>query len=415
MKISFKVFSLLFIVTLSPIYSNDIDVLNKRKILQAPFNNYEKAQEHISLAEININNGNLNEAKENYLSALQYNSNPETYYNLGSLLFDLNDFKNSIKAFTISGDLGYNRPDYAYYNAACAASLSKSTYETLYNFELALMNGYNHWNYLMKDKDIEYLRNQDGFNDLINRYNLPEYIANPQIDLKHINNSKISSLHVDFDGDNTEELLILMKFRSSYAYEMGGNYYFALYNKTGENWKFQNISKSNTISIPRNLDTNNIIIQNLNEIPGNEILINSTGRTYKSSKILSVLNSKLHEIGEVEGFESIKQFNNKKIMIGRNITDFSYGSNDSEIYKQYYLDYITLVQTDLSETFVNDLYNKKKNYYFDSPKITTASSYYWFTYNYQKNNIDNQWITEFTKTSDFDYKSELLKIINENK
>lgn len=412
MQIIKKILFLILIVLCNNIYSKDIDIFNKKEVRTANLKDFTAANKYINIANENTNAGQLNEAKDSYIKALQTATDPEWYYKLGSVLFDLKDYKNSEKAFSLSGDFGYKRKDYSYYNAACAASLNKSSYLSLLNLELALINGYNHWDYLNTDNDIKYLREQKGFSELINRYNLPETIKDPFNDFKHIKNLNISSLEIDLNDDKVNELLLLFKFSSSYAYEMEGSYYFALYNKLGSNWKFQNITTSNIISTPKNLDKENIIIQNINSQKGNELLIRSFGRTYHASKILTVADNKLHEAGEIEGFYSIKELKGKTVMIGNSITDFAYNNNESEIYYQYILKKASLYKDELDETIINELYLSKKRRFLDTPNISTASSYYWFTYNYLKNSINEQWIDTIKNVQYFEYKNELLTIIN---
>lgn len=107
----------------------------------------------------------------NYLKEAVYAyPNPNYYYELGNLLFETERYVESMNSFRVSAELDYTRIDFAYYNAACAASKAMIKDKGYLYLEAALQAGYSYWDHLQKDNDIDFLRRYDEFEDLLNSY-----------------------------------------------------------------------------------------------------------------------------------------------------------------------------------------------------------------------------------------------------
>jgi len=59
---------------------------------------------------------------------------------------------------------------YYYYNFACIASLDKKIKEAIENLELSFQNGYNDYDHIQKDTDLDNIRSTDEFKQLIKKY-----------------------------------------------------------------------------------------------------------------------------------------------------------------------------------------------------------------------------------------------------
>jgi len=55
------------------------------------------------------------------------------------------------------------------YNLACAESLLKRVPEAIESLEKAVENGYENLNHLMQDKDLDFIRNTDAFNKIVEK------------------------------------------------------------------------------------------------------------------------------------------------------------------------------------------------------------------------------------------------------
>lgn len=102
--------------------------------------------------------------------AIYGNPKSEYYYELAELLFEQNQYIESMHSYNISAQLGYNPVYFAYYNAACAASMAELIDEGFDYLKKALDAGYSYLSHIEKDEDIQYLRNMRGFNEIIERY-----------------------------------------------------------------------------------------------------------------------------------------------------------------------------------------------------------------------------------------------------
>ena len=59
---------------------------------------------------------------------------------------------------------------YYYYNFACIASLDKKIKEAIENLELSFQNGYNDYDHIQKDTDLDNIRSTEEFKQLIKKY-----------------------------------------------------------------------------------------------------------------------------------------------------------------------------------------------------------------------------------------------------
>ena len=107
----------------------------------------------------------------NYLKEAIYGNPTDVYYfELAELLFDLKEYTESMYAYNISAQYGYKDKHFAYYNAACAASMAMNKDKGFSYLKKALDAGYNYWNHMNKDADIKYLRADKQYEEIINLY-----------------------------------------------------------------------------------------------------------------------------------------------------------------------------------------------------------------------------------------------------
>ncbi len=111
---------------------------------------------------------NDTEAVLKYEEAISHWANGKTYYNYGNSLSNIDRLEDSIKAYEIALQLGYEKPEMALYNTACSYSRLK-TVEPAYDFlAKAIRRGYNAFKFIEKDPDMEFLRSQPDWKERIN-------------------------------------------------------------------------------------------------------------------------------------------------------------------------------------------------------------------------------------------------------
>lgn len=430
--INIKVYYVLMFLTLLNIniHCTEVDIFNYNSISKLGIKNTEKANSLIKQAKSYYKVNNLQKTKELYIEGLKLATNPMWYYNLGELLFDLNEFDNSQKSFTMACKTGYLKKKLAYYNAACAASMARNIYMASLNLELALMNNYNSWEHMKVDPDLESFRSLNSFNTLINRYKLPNNVQNVSEDFKSIRASKINSVDLTLDGDSQIYKILLFTFDTSTLHEMYGTYYLALYKKVNNSWIFINKTVSNSRSNPylsgnyfnshysnfksnKNMTiTKPFISVNLDDDKGNEIIILSMGQTYNSGKIIAFYKGELIEVGEIEGFEDILKNKNDTILIGHKVTDYAFGNEKSSFYIQYkYLNGV-LFPGKLDIYTTEYIYNKKLKSFNENVNSSTASSLFLFLYNHKKDELSENWIKiNIIDRPDFENKSNVINMM----
>ncbi len=95
-----------------------------------------------------------------YEEALEHWANGELYYNYANSLSNIPRLEDSIKAYEISIQLGFEKPEKALYNTACAYSRLENV-EPAYDYlAKAIHRGYNAFKFIEKDPDMKFLRGQ---------------------------------------------------------------------------------------------------------------------------------------------------------------------------------------------------------------------------------------------------------------
>ncbi len=129
-------------------------------------------------------------AVEKYKEALSHYATDRLYYHYGNSLSNIERLEDAIKAYKISLYLGNENKEKVYYNIACAYSRLKNEEKSLENLENAIINGYDNFNYIKIDKDLNFLRSQNKWKkwiaerEKILRVNIPsdglvaEYLFN---------------------------------------------------------------------------------------------------------------------------------------------------------------------------------------------------------------------------------------------
>lgn len=105
-------------------------------------------------------------ALTNFENAVKLYPTASVYYNYGNSLANAKLFQEAKNAYLLSIELGYPQVYYSYYNIACMESLMQNRTESLEYIEKAINNGYNAFDHILKDPDLQWLRdNEPGFNE----------------------------------------------------------------------------------------------------------------------------------------------------------------------------------------------------------------------------------------------------------
>lgn len=99
-----------------------------------------------------------------FTQSLLKNPDAKTYYEYGNALLDTRDYPKAISAYHMAEKLDYSPLSKLMYNLACAYSLSKDGDNALKYMELAVQNGYANSDQILKDPDMEFARQTEGFN-----------------------------------------------------------------------------------------------------------------------------------------------------------------------------------------------------------------------------------------------------------
>lgn len=109
-------------------------------------------------------------------NALKLYADSEIYYNLGDTLFNLNRLEDAIKAYKIALHLNFAKPQSVYYNLACSYSKQKNKRMGLKYLYLAIRKGYNSYEHIKRDPDLDFLRSQTNIKVFMeNAINSPQY------------------------------------------------------------------------------------------------------------------------------------------------------------------------------------------------------------------------------------------------
>jgi tetratricopeptide (TPR) repeat protein len=110
------------------------------------------------------------QAKEDYDKAISLDPNSTgAYNNRGLVYMKLGQYQQAIEDYdkAISLDPEYS---FLYYNLGCLHSLQKNLSKALKYLELALKNGYNDFDWIKKDNDLDNIRFSKEFDMLINKH-----------------------------------------------------------------------------------------------------------------------------------------------------------------------------------------------------------------------------------------------------
>lgn len=94
-------------------------------------------------------------------SAIDKEINADGYYEYANVLSNAKRWDDAIKAYKISLQLEYKRPELVLYNIACAYSLLNDEDNTYKYLEKAIQKGYKAFEYMEKDPDLKNIREKD--------------------------------------------------------------------------------------------------------------------------------------------------------------------------------------------------------------------------------------------------------------
>ena len=419
---------LIILISISwQLHCEEIDIFNDYQIKKLNLNNFDAAEVLVQEAKELYLKKKFNEAIDQYIIALNQATNPTWYYELGDIYYDNENFENSRKAYETAGDLDYIRKDLAYYNAACCSSLLKNEYNTLHNLQLAFDNGYDFWNHMDTDKDLDFIKDTDRYIDLVSKYKIPEILNNPEEDFPDEIFYSTVLYEFDLNNDNSNELIIFCSIDG--INDPLGTYYFALYQDAGNYWSLINKTIPFHRSIPSEGQYFNTVIKNLrltenikpfiavniDNDQDKEILIPSTGLTYRAVKILDMQNNKLKEIGEIEGFERIVIIDGMKILVGHQVTDFAINDGTSEQYSSYQVMNGKIETLEMIPQIISIIREHKYSKFENEKSIANLSSLFWFLYNHDKSELSLEWTEKYIKQlNDQKYAISFMEVMREN-
>jgi len=132
-------------------------------------------------------------------NSLEHHANGEIYYHFANSLSNTGHLEDALKSYEIAGILGYKRPELVLYNTACVYSRLKNA-EKAYEFLAAAVDrGYNAFQYIENDPDMEFLRSQPDWKGKIT--------ALIPVDVK-LNVSSVSG-HLQLPGPRLDNIFIL--------------------------------------------------------------------------------------------------------------------------------------------------------------------------------------------------------------
>jgi hypothetical protein len=385
-------------------FANSIDIFDSYQIRNKKLDNFQEAEQYILEGKKKYEEGELEAAKEQFIRALKEATNPDWYYILGDILYDLREYDLSTTSYEIAGDLKYERRDLAYYNAACSSSLSGNQYSALVNLQYALTYGYDYWEHMNNDSDLDFIRDSNEFDLLIKRYHIPERLNIDTTDFPSEYFLDNTFFRTDLDGDDVDELILYCLLDG--INDPLGTYYFSLYKKNRNEWVFVNRTIPNLRSNPGGTRTFQKVLSsldskkfkkpfiqiNLDGELGNELIIPSSGMTYYSSKILDYQKDELVEVFEIEGLEIILNISDEYQIVGHQVTDGAYFDGTSEEYSVYILSNGKISQIEMNLEVREYLGKIKYTKYYDEPSIMNLSSLFWFLFNHNKESLSIGWI-----------------------
>ncbi len=113
--------------------------------------------------------GRHDEALEAYNKAIEIKPDlNEAWNNKGTTLYYLGRYEEALKAYDKAIEIKPDDQD-AWYNLACLYSLKKEKGNALKYLRKAIENGYNNLSHIRKDKDLDFLRNEEEFKKIISK------------------------------------------------------------------------------------------------------------------------------------------------------------------------------------------------------------------------------------------------------
>jgi hypothetical protein len=109
-----------------------------------------------------------------YEEALNHWANGEIYYNYANSLSNILRLEDSIKAYEIAMQLGYEKPELTLYNTACSYSRLEKAEPAYEYLAQAIDRGYNAFKFIEKDPDMKFLRSQPDWKKRIEALVPPE-------------------------------------------------------------------------------------------------------------------------------------------------------------------------------------------------------------------------------------------------
>lgn len=128
---------------------------------------------YYNLGIINSSNGQFDSAIFYYNKAIQVNPKSEdSYIGIANVYYELKKYDSS--AFYYKKSIEHNPlVKDSYYNTACSYSLLKDKRNALKYFALALQKGWNDFEWAATDHDLDNIRNEKEYIDLIKKYTSP--------------------------------------------------------------------------------------------------------------------------------------------------------------------------------------------------------------------------------------------------
>lgn len=113
-----------------------------------------------------LEEGQFEKARKRFEDALKIAELPEAYNGVGVTYYARNEYETALdwykKALRVAPEFGD-----AYYNMACIYALQKKSELALRYLTLAMLNGYKGWEEMEKDGDLDSLREDPGYKELL--------------------------------------------------------------------------------------------------------------------------------------------------------------------------------------------------------------------------------------------------------
>ncbi len=112
--------------------------------------------------------GRMNEAKADFQRVIELDNNPVSNHALPYAYIGLGNYPKAVEA--IEERIKVEKSE-AYYDGACVYSLVNDKAKAIVYLRLALQNGYNNFNHIARDFDLDNIRETEDFKELIKTFN----------------------------------------------------------------------------------------------------------------------------------------------------------------------------------------------------------------------------------------------------